>query len=241
MKIISFWSGPRNVSTALMYSFAQRPDTTVIDEPLYAHYLSSTGAKHPGMDIVLEKMENNGKRVLEEIYKKAESTPILFLKNMAHHWVDLDNSHLNKMDHVFLIRDPRQMLPSLINQIPNPILRDTGLNLQVDIFNYLCSQGRQPVIIEAKELLINPRNILEQVCTNLNIKFYDEMLSWPSGPKKYDGVWARFWYQNVHKSIGFAPYAEKTEDFPEHIKPLLDECLPYYNQLLTNALKNNYD
>lgn len=241
MKIISFWSGPRNVSTALMYSFAQRPDTEVIDEPLYAHYLKTTEAEHPGKAHVMDEMENDGNKVLESIYQKATSTPILFLKNMAHHWVNLNNTHLNKMEHVFLIRDPFQMLPSLINQIPNPILRDTGLKLQVDIYNYLCSQGKQPVIIDAKELLMSPRNILQQVCVNLNIDFYEEMLSWPSGPKEYDGVWSKFWYQNVHKSIGFAPYTEKKEAFPERIKPLLDECLPYYNQLLTNALKNNYD
>lgn len=238
MKIISFWSGPRNVSTALMYSFAQRPDTQVIDEPFYAHYLKTSGAVHPGMELVLAEMENDGNEVLKSIVKHAQSCPVLFLKNMAHHWVGLDYEHLKNFDHVFLIRDPREMLPSLIRQIPGPVLRDTGLKMQVDLFNYLVERNNNPVVIDSKELLKNPKDILQKVCNHLQIRFYDEMLSWEPGPKNYDGVWAKIWYQNVHKSVGFTPYYEKKDLLPRKILPLLNECMPLYEYLLNQAVKN---
>ena len=125
MKIISLWSGPRNVSTALMYSFAQHPDTEVLDEPLYAHYLLLSGASHPGEKSVLERMDRDGIRVMERIHKYPITRNILFIKNMAHHWIGLDDALLEGIDPLFLIRDPAEMLPSLSRQLPNPVLRDT--------------------------------------------------------------------------------------------------------------------
>ncbi len=237
MKIISLWSGPRNVSTALMYSFAQRSDTYVVDEPLYAHYLTKTEAQHPGQEEVIKNMETNGQKVIEQLKRQAKSTPILFLKNMAHHWVQLDNALLHDFHNVFLIRDPREMLPSLVNQIPNPVMRDTGLQMQVELYQWLTEKGKKPVVIDSRQLLLNPEKALTKICESLKIPFEKAMLSWEAKPRKEDGIWAKYWYQNVHQSTGFAPYTKKKEVVPDHVKPLLNACMPHYEFLYENAIK----
>ncbi len=239
MKIISLWSGPRNVSTALMYSFAQLDNMTVVDEPLYAHYLSKTDVNHPGDQEVLDTMEHDGKKVLENILSSAQQQPMLFIKNMAHHWIQLENSWLDKFDNIFLIRDPREMLPSLINQLPQPTLRDTGLKTQVDLYKGLISRGHNPMIIDSKNLLLEPKAILSRICNHLDIPFSSSMLHWPKGPRKEDGIWAKYWYQNVHESEGFSPYLPKDVTFPSQLDPLLKECQPYYNYLFDQSLKIN--
>ncbi|UII22456.1 sulfotransferase family protein [Fulvivirga ligni] len=237
MKILSLWSGPRNVSTALMYSFAQRPDTHVIDEPLYAHYLANTPVEHPGGDEVLQVMENDGDKVLTDLFDDDHSADLIFLKNMAHHWIHLNDNWLAKMDHLFLIRDPREMLPSLINQIPQPILRDTGLKMQYDLYHTMQAQGKKPEIIDSKRLLLNPAVILRKACDALQIPFTEGMLRWEAGARPEDGVWAKQWYHSVHQSTGFSPYKTKTEPFPDQLLPLLEECEPYYQFLLERALQ----
>ncbi|MEQ8924958.1 MAG: sulfotransferase family protein [Fulvivirga sp.] len=237
MKIISLWSGPRNVSTAFMYSFAQREDTTVIDEPLYAHYLKTTQADHPGKETVLSKMENDGNKVLEVVREKAQNTTILFLKNMCHHWLGFSNKQLEGFDNIFLIRNPKEMLPSLVRQIPRPILRDTGLQQQSEMFNYLWNKGKAPIVIDSQDLLLDNKKILRKVCEAVNIDFTEKMLHWNSGSKPYDGVWAKYWYQNVHKSVGFTPYIKKNDPFPEHLIPLLEECNPFYEHLSKHSFK----
>lgn len=237
MKILSLWSGPRNVSTALMYSFAQRPDTKVVDEPLYAHYLSRTTVNHPGEQEVLDSMENDGTRVLHDLQNYPTDRDILFLKNMGHHWVDLDDNLLDNMEHLFLIRDPREMLPSLINQLEKPVLRDTGLKVQKDLYEILTRKGKQVPVIDSRLLLNDPQKILQKACEVLEIPFYSAMLKWEKGPRVEDGVWAKYWYHRVHQSEGFTPYESKKEPFPERLKPLLEECEPYYNFLYQKALK----
>lgn len=234
MKIISMWSGPRNVSTALMYSFAQRTDTEVIDEPLYGHYLSKVDVNHPGDREVLDHMEHDGTAVLDNILK-SDHKEILFLKNMAHHWISLNDEYLSAFTNVFLIRDPKEMLASLIHQIPDPVIRDTGLKKQVELYKLL---PHESVVIDSKELLTNPRNILTQLCIELKVPFDPNMLHWKSGPKKEDGIWAKHWYHNVHKSTGFTTYQAKNATIPNNLQPLLDECYSYYNFLYTKSLKN---
>ncbi|UII33874.1 sulfotransferase family protein [Fulvivirga ulvae] len=237
MKILSLWSGPRNVSTALMYSFAQRPDTKVVDEPLYAHYLFRTNANHPGEQEVLNNMENDGTKVLNQLQKLRTDHSIVFLKNMGHHWIDLDERLLDNMEHVFLIRDPKEMLPSLINQLKDPVLRDTGLKVQKDLYDILTKRGKSAPVIDAKLLLTDPQNVLQKACNALNIPFYPEMLKWEKGPRTEDGVWAKYWYHRVHQSEGFTPYEDKKEPFPKHLEPLLEECEPYYKFLYQKAIK----
>ena len=163
MKRICLWSGPRNVSTALMYAFAQRSDTKVVAEPLYAHYLSISGMQHPGYQDVLDAMEHDGNRVIAELMAYRGKS-VYFMKHMAHHLVDLDRKFLRDTVNVLLVRDPEQMLPSLVNQIPVPNLRDTGLAIQADLFKELRKMGQQPPVLDSKEVLLNPRAVLSKLC-----------------------------------------------------------------------------
>jgi Sulfotransferase domain len=233
---LSVWSGPRNVSTALMYSFRQRPDTVVVDEPLYGHYLRVTGADHPGEKEVMAAMDCDGERVVREIILGPCERRILFMKNMAHHLVELDRAFLSKITNVLLIRDPKEMLPSLAEQLHHPTLRDTGLAKQTEILDLILESGEEPVVLDAKYLLLDPPGVLGRACEKLGIPFYESMLSWPPGPKPEDGIWARYWYDNVHSSTAFSPYRPKTEPFPERLEPLLRECRPFYERLRKFAI-----
>ena len=233
---LSMWSGPRNVSTALMYSFRQRSDTIVVDEPLYGHYLRVTGADHPGDKEVMAHMDCDGERVVREVILGPCERPVHFFKNMAHHLVELDRGFLSRITNALLIRDPEEMLPSLAKQLPNPTLRDTGLVQQAEILDVILQGNEEPVVLDARELLINPQEVLEQACQKLGIPFEEGMLSWPAGPKPEDGVWARYWYENVHSSTTFARYRPKANPFPEKLKPLLEECLPLYERLREHVI-----
>ncbi len=234
---INLWSGPRNVSTALMYSFAQRPDARVVDEPLYGHYLRVSGADHPGAREVMAAMETDGERVVREVLLGPADRPILFFKQMAHHLVELDRSFLTRCANVLLIRDPREMLPSLVHQIPTPTLRDTGLAMQTELFDQLATLGQEPPILEARRLLLDPGTVLAKLCERLSVPFYDSMLSWPAGARQEDGVWAPHWYHNVHRSTGFEPYRAKNEAFPERLLPLLEESRPHFERLEALAIE----
>ena len=234
---VNLWSGPRNVSTALMYSFGQRNDARIIDEPLYGHYLRVSGADHPGRDEVMSTMDTDGDRVMEKLLDRQHDRPILFMKQMAHHLVGLDFSFLNKTINVLLIRNPVEMLPSLTIQLPDADIADTGLVTQCDLLERLENLGQQPLILDSRELLRNPGAVLASLCERVDIPFDQDMLSWPRGARPEDGVWARHWYHNVHESTGFAPYRPKTEPFPAGLEPLLKKCRPYYQRLYAFALK----
>ena len=233
---LSVWSGPRNVSTALMYAFRQRPDALVVDEPLYGHYLAVTGANHPGDDEVMAAMDTNGERVVREVLLWPCERPVHFFKNMAHHLTGLDRGFLGDITNVLLTRDPAEMLPSLARQLPEPTLRDTGLLQQAEILDHVLRHGGDPVVLDARELLLDPGGVLKQMCERLGIPFYEAMLRWPAGPKPEDGVWARHWYANVHASTGFSAYRPKSDAFPEKLVPLLDECRPLYERLKRYAI-----
>jgi hypothetical protein len=234
---INLWCGPRNVSTALMYAFAQRDDTRVLDEPLYAHYLRVSDAEHPGKQEVIDAMISDGERVVQEVILGPCDRPLLVMKQMAHHLVAIDRGFLAKTVNVLLIRDPEQMLPSLAQNLTTPILRDTGLAMQSELYQQLISLGQQPAVLDAKQVLLNPHSVLRQLCKHLAIPFTENMLHWPAGPRPEDGIWAKYWYQNVHKSTGFEPYREKNEPFPVRLLPLLEECKPHYDLLAQAAIK----
>jgi hypothetical protein len=220
-----------------MYSFAQRRDVQVVDEPLYGHYLRVSGADHPGRDEVLAAMNCDGNDVLQDlIARQAAITPRLLLKNMAHHFLGIDDDFLGQLSNVFLVRDPREMLPSLVVQVPHAQLADTGLRKQWEMFDQLAAAGTPPVVIDSRELLRDPRGILTDLCTALGLDFDEAMLSWPAGPRPEDGVWAPHWYHAVHRSTGFAPYVPKT-DFPAALEGLLKQCLPWYEKLFAHALR----
>jgi hypothetical protein len=238
MLAINLWSGPRNVSTALMYSFAERSDTHVVDEPLYGHFLRVTGTRHPGRDEVLQTVNCDGNEVMRTLLDNPpSSTGVLFIKQMAHHLINLDERFLDGTENIFLIRDPRQMLPSLTIQLPDARLMDTGLKMQWELFVQLRNNGQNPAIIDSRELLLNPPQILKGLCDQLGIAYSDRMLSWKAGPRDEDGIWAKHWYRAVHKSTGFAPYVDKTE-FPSHLDKLLAECSPWYEKLFSHAIQS---
>lgn len=237
MKTVCLWSGPRNVSTALMYSFAQRPDTRVVDEPLYGHYLQTSGADHPGGEEVMQTMDCDGDSVMRSLLdNEIHDKSILFIKHMAHHLTGLDLSFLEKTQNAFLIRDPKDMLPSLTVQLPQAGLADTGLRRQWELVQDLRSKGQSPAIIDSRELLQDPAGVIAAFCQQIDIEFLPAMLNWPRGPIAEDGIWARHWYHAVHQSTGFANYVAK-EKFPDGLLPLLDECQPYYDKLFAGAIK----
>ena len=237
-KAICLWSGPRNVSTALMYSFAQHPDVRVVDEPLYGHYLRVTGIEHPGRNEVMASMNCDGNAVMKELIaeQRRRPRPRVFLKSMAHHLVRLERGFLTELDNVLLLRDPREMLPSLVVQLPNARLADTGLEQQWRLFSELDTAGQPPAVLDARELLLDPSGVLGQLCDRVGIRFDRSMLSWRPGPRPEDGVWAPYWYQAVHQSDGFAPYRRKA-GFPADLEPLIVECAPWYERLFEHAIR----
>jgi hypothetical protein len=209
----------------------------VVDEPLYAHYLRVTAAPHPGAAEVMATMENDGAAVIRTVILGPCDRPVLFCKQMAHHLTELSWAFLAQTTNVLLIRDPVAMLPSLAQNLAQPTLRDTGLALQTQLYHHLCEIGQTPPVLEARHLLLNPRRVLEQLCQRLGLPFDEAMLRWPAGPRAEDGVWAKYWYDNVHRSTGFEPYREKQTPFPPHLQPLLDQCRPHYEELAAVAIR----
>jgi hypothetical protein len=234
---VNCWSGPRNVSTALMRSFAQRADTRAVDEPLYGHYLLTTGAPHPGRDELVEILETDASTIVAVTILGPCDGEVLFLKQMVHHLTpDLDLAFLDRCVNVQLIRDPAEVIASLVHQLPEPTMRDVGLERQRLLFDDLRSRGQDPPVIDARELLLDPEHVLRQLCDRLGIGWDPAMLSWPAGPQPEDGVWARYWYDNVQSSTGFAPYRAKSRDVPESCRALLEECRGHYEELRPHAI-----
>lgn len=217
-----------------MYSFAQRKDTTVVDEPLYAHYLVNSDARyyHPGANEVITNQNNDGQEVVNHILFGEYQTPVVFFKHMTHHLVKLDLDFLEDTINIILTRDPKDMLSSFVNQIENPTLEDTGYKQQLQLKEYLENHDLPVLIVDSKEILINPKQKLTELCEFAEIPFDEAMLEWKAGARPEDGVWANHWYHNVHKSTGFQPYKPKTETFPKELKGLLEECEEFYTKLI---------
>ncbi|MCA9986212.1 MAG: hypothetical protein KDE59_18015 [Anaerolineales bacterium] len=236
---ICVWSGPRNISTALMYSFAQRADTTVYDEPLYAHYLARSPAReyHPGAAEVLATMENEGASVVRDLILGPQPTPVAFFKQMTHHLYELDQAFMAQTVNVILTRDPLEMLPSYAKNVEQPTLYDVGYAQHIELLAYLRSLGQEPPVLDSRLTLLNPRGVLSQLCAQIGIPFDEAMLGWPAGPRPFDGAWAPYWYASVHRSTGFQPYQPKADPFPDHLRPLLAECRPFYEALAALAIR----
>ncbi len=234
---LSVWSGPRNISTALMYAFRQRADTQVFDEPLYGHYLAVTGFDHPGRDDVLAATETDGARVVADVLLVDGERPVRFYKNMAHHLIGLDLAFLDGLTNVLLTRNPAEMLISLTKQLPNAGTAETGLPQQVALLERILASGIEPVVLDATEVLRDPPGVLTELCRKVGIPFDPVMLSWPAGPKPEDGVWAPHWYGNVHRSTGFSHYRPKTEPFPTRLDQVLAECVLLYERLTEFAIR----
>jgi hypothetical protein len=222
-----------------MYAFAQRSDTQVYDEPLYAHYLSKTPAHtyHPGAAEVLASQEQDGERVVAELLMGQKAKPIAFFKHMTHHLFALRRDFLAHTVNVLLTRDPYEMLPSYAVQVREPTINDVGYAAHIELLHYLHSIGQNPPVLDGKQVLLNPRKVLGELCERIGIPFEESMLSWPAGGRPEDGVWATYWYHAVHQSTGFTPYQPPSRDFPAVLRPLLAECQPYYAQLEKMAIK----
>ena len=238
-KRINLWSSPRNVSTAMMYAFAQRPDTTIIDEPLYAHYLThqQTDTEHPGKEEVLATMESDGERVVQQVIFGNYNTPIVVFKQMTHHLIELERSFLKATENVLLIREPRRIIHSFAKVIPNPTIQDVGVKMQYELMLELQACQKLTAIVDSKRLLQQPSLILEQLCDRLQIPFYQSMLRWEAGARPEDGSWAKYWYHQVHQSTGFEPYREPIIELSKPLEQLAATCQPYYEALLKEALK----
>lgn len=237
-KRVCLWSGPRNISTALMYSFAQRSDSKVFDEPLYAYYLKrhpKAHSYHPGTEDILATMENDGDKVVDMMLNYNEKS-VLFFKHMTHHLLDLDRSFMHKTINIILTRDPKDMLPSFDKVIKNPKLEDVGYKLHIELLEYFQKNDIPFTVLDSKRVLENPKDVLSKLCEFIDIPFDDNMLSWKSQELQEDGIWAKYWYSSVHKSTGFIKYRLKVEPFPEHLKPLYKESNVYYQKLLKYAL-----
>jgi hypothetical protein len=234
---INSWSGPRNVSTALMRSFAQRADTRALDEPLYGHYLATTDAPHPGRDELIDSLETNAGAIINEVILGPCDRNVLFMKQMVHHLTpDLDLRFLDSCVNLLLIRDPAEVIASLVHQLPEPTMRDVGLERQVMLFRDLRARGQDPPVLDARLLLLDPERVLTELCERIGIAWDPAMLSWPPGPHPEDGPWARYWYDSVQRSTGFAPYRPSTKNVPEHCRELLSQCVVLYDELLNFAI-----
>jgi len=239
MKIVNLIAGPRNLSTALMYSFAQRDDFNVLDEPFYGYYLKNTKTEtdHPATDEILRTMDVKEGVVVENI-QSLSGLKHVFVKGMAHHYIGKEPDFILKWDNVILIRHPEKLLISFSKVIDNPKLDDIGLKKGAELFLFLKENGKTPIVIDSDELMINPERYLKKMCKKLDIPFSDTMLSWQKGGIPEDGVWAPYWYTNVHNSEGFQKQKTNQLEFPKHLKPVLEEAMPFYNTLKKHILKN---
>ena len=233
------WSGPRNISTAMLRAWGNRDDTFVCDEPLYANYLLEHGLDHPGRDEILAHHDSDLERVVHWLTVDTSfDRAVFYQKHMAHHLLpETDRSWVAKLINVFLIRDPAEMLTSLIHILPEPKLSDTGLPQQRELFDLECERlGRAPAVIDSADMLRNPRAGLESLCRAVGADFDEAMLNWPPGRRETDGIWAPHWYGAVEKSTGFAPYRPKNEPVPEFLADVLEKCQRHYDHLAAQRL-----
>lgn len=233
------WSGPRNISTALLRSWGNRPDTFVTDEPLYAHYLTRLRPPHPGIDEVIASQETDWRKVVQWLTGPIpQARQIWYQKHMSHHFLPgMELDWVDRMANCFLLREPREMLASLIRVLPNPTLFDTGLAQQKQIFEHTRRRtGQIPPVIDARDVLENPRHVLGRLCAALEIPFTEAMLSWPSGRRDTDGVWAKYWYASVEESTGFQPYHPKSAEVPANLESVLAEAEALYRELHRHRL-----
>lgn len=225
------------MSTAFMYSWAQRPDTVVEDEPLYGYYLEKTGSLHPGRDEVLASMDCDRHRVVARMCYGGYSKPVVFFKHMAHHMVGVDYDLMAPMYNLFFIRDPRQVLASYAAVIAHPISDDVGIEKQLEMYVYALEKGYKVWVLDSGELLKNPKAVLQKICNEMNIPFFENMLHWQAGPRPEDGVWAKYWYANVHRSTGFAVQKEDDRPLPPHLEALCSRLEPIYKRLLEDSVR----
>lgn len=236
---LAMWSGPRNISTAMMRSWGNRPDTVVCDEPLYAHYLRVTLRAHPGADEVIARHDGDWRSVVRRLLGPLPAGKTVFYqKHMAHHLLPhIERGWLDELTHCFLIRDPAEVLISYAKKADEPTLADTGFPQQVELFEQVrVRTGRPPPVVDARDVLLDPRRILGLLCEAVGIEFSESMLAWPPGLRDTDGVWARHWYHEAATSTTFRPYRPRHESVPPDLAEVLQQCRACYEQLYPHRL-----
>jgi hypothetical protein len=227
------WSGPRNISTAMMRSFESRADTVVVDEPLYAHYLAVTGLDHPGRTEVLASQPTDWRDVAATLVGPLPpGATVFYQKHMTHHLLPgVGRDWLAQLTHAFLIRDPDEVINSYARVREDPTLDDLGVPQQLELF--LAYGGP---VIDARDVLTRPEPTLRLLCDAVGIAFDPAMLHWKPGTRPTDGVWAPYWYDAVERSTSFAPYRRQTIDLPDRLRPLAEAARPAYEELRAHRL-----
>ena len=231
---IAMWSGPRNISTAMMRAWGSRGDTVVVDEPFYAYYLKATGKEHPGAQEVIVTGEIDwGKVVAQLTGPIPKGKRIFFQKHMTHHFLpEVDRQWLEAVTNCFLIRDPREVIASYIKKRENPAVEDLGFVQQAEIFEFVRARAKLlPPILDARDVLENPERMLRLLCGAVGVEFSESMLSWPPGLRETDGIWARHWYGEVAKTTSFQPYRPRHDEVPEGFTKIYERCRECYERL----------
>jgi hypothetical protein len=237
---IAMWSGPRNISTAMMRAWGNRADTAVVDEPLYAYYLERTGKNHPSAAEIIAQGETDWRRVVRHLTK--ETVPagkrIFFQKQMTHHLLpEIDRAWIVDLTNCFLIRDPREVILSYIKKNPDPSSEDLGFVQQSEIFNFVRERTNSvPPVIDAKDVLQNPERPLRLLCGAIGVEFDKAMLSWPPGLRETDGIWAKHWYDAVARSTAFEPYKPRQGEVPDSLHDIYRHCRDCYDKLYQHRL-----
>lgn len=237
-KVIHAISGPRNISTALMYSFAQRPNCEVIDEPFYAAYLKKKDLNHPGKTKTLKLYPNSFGGAIQRVQQFISSSEAkeVYIKNMAQHMVDANWDWAQEAIHVFWIRHPRKVIRSFSKVLPEVSLSDIGIEEQVNQWKGIQKFSGPKIIVNSDEMLNEPEKTFPIICDAIGIPFFKEMLSWPQGRKEYDGAWWPYWYSNVHKSSYFKKGSILGDPLEKKYSKIETEALEYYTELYHQRL-----
>jgi Sulfotransferase domain len=234
--IVACWSGPRNLSTAMMYSFAARGDCAVVDEPFYGAYLAATGIDHPLREAVLASMETDPEKVISACLAPS-GRPLTYHKHMTHHMLPgIRRDWLRQVRNLFLIRHPARVVASYLAKRENPTLDDIGFRQQAGLFDLCLAEGLDPVVVDSADIRRDPAGTLAAVCTALGIGWTDRMLAWPAGGRPEDGVWGAHWYGAVHRSTGFDVAEGPLPSLQGAAAKLAAAALPFYEELLTRAV-----
>ena len=238
---IAMWSGPRNISTAMMRSFGARPDTAVIDEPFYAAYLAETGLEHPMRAEVLASQPQDWRAVAAQLLGEVPGGKrIWYQKHMTHHMLtSFGLEWMREMRNAFLIRDPALVLASYVQKRAGVTLADIGFVQQRELFEREAERlARAPPVVEGNDVLANPAAVLSRLCEALDIPYTDAMLTWPTGRRETDGVWAPAWYAAVEQSTGFAARATSRGEtqLPDDLRRVADQARPHYEALRAHKL-----
>jgi len=238
---IAMWSGPRNISTAMMRSWGNRPDAFVCDEPFYAYYLKQTRLDHPGAAEVIAQGETDWRKVIDRLTGDVPGGKrVFYQKQMTHHLLpEIDRAWLGNVTNCFLIRDPAEVIASYIKKNDEPSLEDIGFAQQAEIFDWVCAHnGATPPVIDAHDVLENPERILRLLCEAVGLEFIEAMLSWAPGLRDTDGVWAKHWYGEVATSTGFRQQAGRgPAPMPERLRAVHERAREFYERLHALRLK----